>query len=88
MMFELMGKVKESGVMADRKQFSGVAHPNANLLRILVESRNRAVTDEELREQRISFAFGNALNSSQITKESVRRASRSVRLISSTCEQR
>ena len=69
--------------MADRKQFLGVTQPNSDLLRILSESRNRSVTDEELREQRISFAFGNALNSNEITKDSVRRASLSVRLISS-----
>ena len=74
--------------MADRKQFLGVVKTNEALLRLLSESRNRSVTDEELREQRISFAFGNALNSNTITKESVRRASRSVRLISSACEHR
>ena len=72
--------------MADRKQFLGVIPANEELMRLLDESRDRTVTDEELREQRISFAFGNALNSNTITKESVRRASRSVRLISSTCE--
>jgi hypothetical protein len=72
--------------MADRKQFLGVAQANPDLLRLLNESRERAVSDEELREQRISFAFGNALNSNTITKESVRRASQSVRLISSPCE--
>jgi len=72
--------------MADRKQFLGVAQANSELLRILGESRNRTVTDEELREQRISFAFGNALNSSEITKDSVRKASQSIRLISSPCE--
>jgi hypothetical protein len=73
-------------MMADRKQFLGVVQTNEKLLRLLSESRNRGVPDEELREQRISFAFGNALNSNTITKESVRRASQSVRLISSPCE--
>ena len=72
--------------MADRKQFLGVTQANSGLLRILDESRNRTVTDEELREQRISFAFGNALNSNEITKDSVRKASQSIRLISSPCE--
>jgi len=72
--------------MAERKQFLGVTQPDADLLRLLSESRDRIVTDEELREQRISFAFGNALNSNRITKESVRRTSQSVRLISSPCE--
>ncbi|MGD0520132.1 MAG: hypothetical protein ABSA48_02645 [Terracidiphilus sp.] len=69
--------------MAERKQFLGVAQANTDLLRLLSESSDRTVTDDELREQRISFAFGNALNSNKITKESVRRASQSVRLISS-----
>ena len=72
--------------MADRKQFLGVVNANETLLRLLSESRNRVVTDSELREQRVSFAFGNALNSSAITKDSVRRASQSVRLISSPSE--
>jgi len=69
--------------MAERKQFLGVDQANTDLLRLLSESSDRTVTDDELREQRISFAFGNALNSNKITKESVRRASQSVRLISS-----
>ncbi|MGA3079768.1 MAG: hypothetical protein ABSD44_00130 [Terracidiphilus sp.] len=72
--------------MAERKQFLGVLQANDDLLRLLSESRNRSVTDEELREQRVSFAFGNALNSNQITKDSVRRASQSVRLFSSANE--
>ena len=67
--------------MADRKQFMGVTEADAKLLTLLRESRNNAVTEEELREQRISFAFGNSLNSSRITKDSVRRTSQSVRLL-------
>jgi len=39
------------------------------------------VTEEELREQRISFAFGNAMEEERITKESVREASQNIRLI-------
>ena len=74
--------------MADRKQFLGVAQADEVLLHLLSETRKSTVTDDELREQRISFAFGNSLNSSRITKESVRRASESVRLISPTCEHR
>ena len=67
--------------MADRKQFLGVVGADERLLRLLHESRDQTVTDEELREQRISFAFGNSLNAERITKESVRSASKSVRLI-------
>ncbi len=69
--------------MADRKQFLGVSEADTRLLQLLDESRHRTVTDDELREQRISFAFGNSLNSDRITKDSVRRASESIRLRSS-----
>ena len=72
--------------MADRKQFMGVAPANPRLVRALEESSKRTVTDDELREQRISFAFGNSLNSERITKESVRRTSQSVRLFSTPVE--
>lgn len=67
--------------MADRKQFMGVTEPNPELLRILEESRGTEVTEGELREQRISFAFGNALASETITKDSVRKASEHIRLL-------
>jgi hypothetical protein len=83
---KLVGSVSEGGGMADRKQFLGVAQANADLLRLLEESHERTVTEEELREQRISFAFGNALNSSRITKDSVRHSSQNVRLFPSLGE--
>lgn len=52
-------------------------------MKILQDSRNTKVTEEELEEQRISFAFGNAPRSSEtrITKDSVRLASRNIRLL-------
>lgn len=68
--------------MADRKQFVGVGAADAELLRLLDASRKIPTTDEELREQRISFAFGNALELETITKESVRYTSQHVRLLS------
>ena len=67
--------------MADRKQFLGVTDADPRLLRLLDDSRARTVTDDELREQRVSFAFGNSLNSDRITKDSVRKASESIRLL-------
>ncbi|CAN5609043.1 hypothetical protein BH10ACI4_BH10ACI4_26060 [soil metagenome] len=67
--------------MADRKQFLNVAAADADLVRLLNETRDVQVTDEQLREQRISFAFGNALGSDSTTKESVRRASRHMSLL-------
>jgi hypothetical protein len=68
--------------MADRKQFQNMPAPDPELTRLLSESRERVVTEEELQEQRVSFAFGNApaSASSRITKESVRAASRHIRL--------
>lgn len=67
--------------MPNRKQFLNVPAPDPELMRLLVESRDRIVTEEELREQRISFAFGNApSNSELITKDSVRAASTNIRL--------
>jgi hypothetical protein len=66
--------------MADRKQFQNVTAPDPELVRLLDESRNHPVTEEELQEQRISFAFGNALESDLITKDSVRLTSKHVSL--------
>ena len=68
--------------MADRKQFENVTAPDPELMRLLDASRSRLVTEEELREQRISFAFGNApADSALITKDSVRLASKRIRLL-------
>lgn len=67
--------------MADRKQFENVAKPDPELMHLLEATRNRPVTEEELREQRISFAYGNAPASDLITKESVRCASLHIKLL-------
>jgi hypothetical protein len=68
--------------MADRKQFFGEIKADPELLKALEKSRETQVTEDELREQRISFAFGNApANASNITKESVKQASEHIRLL-------
>ena len=68
--------------MADRKQFLGNIKQNPDLKRALEASRNTQATDDELSEQRISFAFGNAPASAEnITKDSVRQASKHIRLL-------
>jgi hypothetical protein len=68
--------------MADRKQFLGNVKVNPELKKVLETSRSKQVTEDELREQRISFAFGNAPASAQnITKDSVRQTSKKVRLL-------
>lgn len=67
--------------MADRKQFQNIPTPDPELTRLLDASRHTVVADDELREQRVSFAYGNALKSDLITKDSVRAASTHIRLI-------
>ena len=74
---------KVEAIMADRKQFQNIPTPNAELIRLLGESRNRTVTEEELREQRVSFAFGNApaATDDRITKDTVRLASTHIKIL-------
>ncbi len=68
--------------MADRKQFFGEINTDPELLKALETSRQTPITEEDLREQRISFAFGNApANATNITKASVRQASVHIRLL-------
>lgn len=67
--------------MAARKSMLKPAPPRPELERLIEEACKRGVTDEELLEQRISFAYGNApASAKRITKESVREASRRQRL--------
>lgn len=68
--------------MADRKQFLGDIKVDPELKKVLETSRQTQVTEEELQEQRISFAFGNApANAKNITKDSVRQTSKKLRLL-------
>ena len=68
--------------MAARKSVLRPAPPRPDLERLLEEARKTGVTDKQLQEQRASFAYGNAsANSTGITKESARDASRRNRLI-------
>ena len=67
--------------MAERKPFQNPPKTDPELQELLNETINRPVTEQELREQRISFAFGNALNSKGITKDSVRLASENMKLL-------
>lgn len=67
--------------MADRKQFFGEIKTDPELAKALEASNRTPVTEEQLREQRISFAFGNAPAGANITKESVRQASKNIQLL-------
>ncbi|MBL4756081.1 MAG: hypothetical protein JKY32_00120 [Rhizobiales bacterium] len=66
--------------MAERKPFLKPSKVNKNLQDLLEKAKDVVITDAQLREQRVSFAFGNALGSSSITKESVKRASSTIRI--------
>jgi hypothetical protein len=68
--------------MADRKQFFGDIKADPELAELLKMAREKPVSEDDLREQRISFAFGNApADAKGITKNSVRRASEHIRLL-------
>jgi len=66
--------------MAERKPVLGPAPEHPELDRLLEETRTIAVSEADLQEQRISFAYGNAPQASRITKQSVRDASSSIRI--------
>lgn len=66
--------------MAARKQFSSSLTVDADLANLLQQALSKPISEEELREQRVSFAFGNAPLSDLITKESVRSSSQNIRL--------
>ena len=66
--------------MAARKQFQSALTVKPELKRLLDQAREKPVSEAELHEQRISFAFGNAPPSTLITKDSVRIASQHIRL--------
>ncbi|MGA1803119.1 hypothetical protein [Rhizobium sp. HT1-10] len=68
--------------MANRKQFLNDTAIDPELVTLLEIARQRPVTEAQLLEQRISFAFGNSPDSEFITKESVRKASNSILLAS------
>ena len=67
--------------MAARKTVMTPAPSRPGLDELLNNAREIRITDEQLMEQRASFAYGNAPEGSNITKESARAASHSVRLI-------
>lgn len=67
--------------MADRKQFQNLKSADPELVKLLDAARGKSMTEEELQEQRVSFAFGNAPDSKRITKDSVRYASKHIRLM-------
>jgi hypothetical protein len=72
----MIRRTKGEGNVADRKPFIGDIKKDDELNALLETSRAMTVTEDDLREQRISFAYGNApAKAKNITKESVRKAS-------------
>jgi hypothetical protein len=69
--------------MAIRKSALKSAPARPELDRLLQKAKETGVTDEQLFEQRISFVYGNAPESSGITKETARSAANSVLLMRS-----
>lgn len=66
--------------MAERKQFLAKSEADPNLLRLIAKAKECTVSEEELQDQKVSFAFGNALNRDFVTKDSVRYTSQHTRL--------
>jgi hypothetical protein len=67
--------------MADRKPFLGNIKRDQDLEKLLEASKGKQLTEDELQEQRISFAYGNApVSAKTITKDSVRKASKHILL--------
>jgi hypothetical protein len=66
--------------MAVRKSVLGPPPSHPELDKLLEKARTTPVTDEQLQQQRVSFAYGNAPGSSRITRKSVEDASKSLRI--------
>jgi hypothetical protein len=79
-MAELCSVENQEDSMAIRKSAIRQAPPRPELDRLMEQARQTGVTEDVLREQRASFAYGNAPKDSGITKESARAAARSLRL--------
>ncbi len=67
--------------MAARKQFLGVVAADPELLKLMAQCRLTRATEADLHEQRISYAYGNAMDAERVTKETVRATSQSIKLI-------
>lgn len=64
--------------MTERKPVFGPAPVHPELDQLLEQTRAMKVSEADLLEQRISFAYGNAPQASRITKDSVRDASKRI----------
>jgi len=74
------GEHRRESRMAARKQLQTNLTEDPELTELLRDALSTPVSEEELREQRVSFAYGNAPQSELITKESVRKTAQNIRL--------
>ena len=66
--------------MAERKSALRRAPDRPELRMKLERAKSIVMTEEQLREQRVSFVYGNAPQGSKITKDSARRATQHIRI--------
>ncbi len=66
--------------MAERKSAFRRAPDRPELRAKLEHAKSVLLTDDQLQEQRASFAYGNAPKNSRITKESALKATKHIRL--------
>lgn len=66
--------------MAERKAAIARAPDRPELRSLLDWARSVTLTDEELRQQRASFVYGNAPKDSQITRESAEESVNRIRI--------
>lgn len=72
--------------MAERKSALNRAPQRPELERLLERAKTVHVTEEMLREQRVSFVYGNAPKGSRITKASAKSAIGRVRVTNTEAE--
>ena len=66
--------------MSRRQPTRTPSPPRPELDRLVAEALERGVTEEELREQRISWVYGNSPFDSDITRERAAEAVRNMRM--------
>lgn len=66
--------------MAERKSAFKRAPERPELEALLDRAKTVVMTDEQIREQQVSFVYGNAPKDSRITKESAERSARRIRV--------
>ncbi len=67
--------------MAERKSALKRAPERPQLEALLERAKTVTLTDDQLREQRASFVYGNAPKGSRITKESAKKAVNRLRVV-------